>query len=192
MHFFGGADLGPQPPVNATSETVMPGSPVQVQGMDDRAAAAAASIDLAIDEIVALVNKLRSVRTKVPSDRENAKSLVTIGSRLKTFLHLVTATGYPLPEKENIGPNQYSWPETAARMGVKRGNKRRVTGKVDSGLTAQHIGEPNRKRPADNDPYCYAPSFIFVSCASLSHHVYYRPVPFDLPDYFGLCRYLDI
>ena len=39
------------------------------------------------------------------------------------------------------------------RMGVKRGNKRHVTGKVDSGLTAQHIGEPNHKRPADNDPY---------------------------------------
>ena len=38
-------------------------------------------------------------------------------------------------------------------MGVKHGNKRHVTGKVDSVLTAQHIGEPNRKRAADNDPY---------------------------------------
>ena len=102
-----------------------------------------------------LADELRSIRTQVPSNRENAKSLAAIGSRLKTFLHSVTATGdgSPLPEKEDIGPNQYSWPETAARMGVKRGNKRRVTGKVDSALTAQHIGEPNRKRAADNDPY---------------------------------------
>ena len=156
VHFFGGADLGPQPPVNAASKTVMPGSLVQaqVQGTDDRAAAAAAaSIDLAINEIVALVNKLHRVHTKVPSDRENAKSLVMIGSWLKTFLHSVTAIGDPLPEKENIGPNQYSWPETAMQMGVKCSNKHRMTGKVDSRLTAQHIGKPNHKRPADNNPY---------------------------------------
>jgi len=44
----------------------------------------------------------------------------------------------------------------------------------------------------DLDDPCYAPSFIFVSRASLSRHVYYRPVSFDLPDYFRLCRYLDI
>ena len=31
VHFFGGADLGPQPPVNTASEMVTPGSPVQVQ-----------------------------------------------------------------------------------------------------------------------------------------------------------------
>jgi uncharacterized protein YbjT (DUF2867 family) len=38
-------------------------------------------------------------------------------------------------------------------MGVKCGNKSHGKGKVDSALTAQHIGEPNRKRAADNDPY---------------------------------------
>jgi hypothetical protein len=35
---------------------------------------------------------------------------------------------------------------------VKHGNKRKK-GKVDSALTAEHIGEPNRKCAADNDPY---------------------------------------
>jgi hypothetical protein len=35
-------------------------------------------------------------------------------------------------------------------MGVKRGEKR--WGKVDSGLTAKHIGIPKHKRPID-DPY---------------------------------------
>ena len=37
-------------------------------------------------------------------------------------------------------------------MGVKRGGRKRQ-GKVDSTLMSQHIGEPNRKRAADNDPY---------------------------------------
>jgi hypothetical protein len=46
-----------------------------------------------------------------------------------------------------------TWPETATRMGVKRGNKPHKKGKVNSVLTAQHIGEPNHKHPADNDPY---------------------------------------
>ena len=51
---------------------------------------------------------------------------------------MATATaddGSHLPEKENIALNQHSWPETAARMGVKRGNKAKK-GKVDSALTA--------------------------------------------------------
>ena len=37
-------------------------------------------------------------------------------------------------------------------MGENRGKKRH-RGKVDSSLTAQHIGVPNRKRAADDDPY---------------------------------------
>ena len=53
--------------------------------------------------------------------------------------------GSHLPEKENITPNQHSWPETAAQMGVKRDNKAKK-GKVNSALTAEHIGERNRKR----------------------------------------------
>ena len=57
-----------------------------------------------------------------------------------------------LPEKENLGPNQLSWPKTATRMGVKCGGRKRQ-GKVDSALTFQHISEPNRKRAANNDPY---------------------------------------
>ena len=60
--------------------------------------------------------------------------------------------GSRLPEKENFGPNQLSWPKTATQMGVKRGG-RKCQGKVDSALTSQHISEPNRKRAANNNPY---------------------------------------
>jgi hypothetical protein len=71
------------------------------------------------------------------------------------LLHSATAAdnGFQLPEKENISPNQHFWPETAAQMGVKRGNKHTRKGKVDSVLTAQHISEPNCKCAADDDPY---------------------------------------
>src|SRR6266700_7040397 len=59
--------------------------------------------------------------------------------------------GSCLLEKEQITPNQLSWPSTAARMGVKRGEKR-CHGKVDSKLMAEDIGVPKHKRPCD-DPY---------------------------------------
>jgi hypothetical protein len=66
---------------------------------------------------------------------------------------MAAGNGSYLPEKESIGPNQCTWPETAKQMGVKHGNKPHKKGKVDSALMAQHIGKPNRKRPADNNPY---------------------------------------
>ena len=56
-----------------------------------------------------------------------------------------------LLEKEQIAPNQLSWPPTAARMGIKH-SERKGCGKVDSMRTAEHTGMPKRKRPAD-DPY---------------------------------------
>src|SRR5580658_5651450 len=76
-----------------------------------------------------------------------------IESRLNTLMLSATATENDswLPEKEHIAPNQYTWPETAAQMGEKRGKKKHC-GKVDSMLTSQHIGEPNHKQ-ANDDPY---------------------------------------
>ena len=57
-----------------------------------------------------------------------------------------------LPERENISPNQHSWPETAAQMGEKHGMKH-CQGKVDSMLIAQHIGESNCKHANNDNPY---------------------------------------
>jgi len=86
--------------------------------------------------------------------RDHAKSINLIQSRLNALLLSATEVGdgSHLPEKENIGPNQCSWPKTALKMGVKCGKIRRK-GKVDSTLTAQHIGEPNCKRASEYDPY---------------------------------------
>ena len=57
-----------------------------------------------------------------------------------------------LLEKENIAPNQHSWPEMAAQMRVKCSNKTKK-GKVDSALTAEHIDERNHKHATNHDPY---------------------------------------
>ena len=56
-----------------------------------------------------------------------------------------------LLEKEQIAPNQLSWPPTAVCMGIKCG-ERKCHGKVDSTCTAEHIGMPKCKRPV-GDPY---------------------------------------
>ncbi|KAF8495465.1 hypothetical protein F5888DRAFT_1804847 [Russula emetica] len=114
---------------------------------------ATASIISVANNIISLAQELIS---KAPNDLEIAKSVNLFQSRFSALVLSATAASDgngSLPEKENIGPNQRSWLETAARMGVKHGNKRREKGKVDSALTAQHISEPNRKRAADNDPY---------------------------------------
>jgi hypothetical protein len=158
VHFFGGADLGPQPPRNgsgsdrsATSDSAenkSPGQPVGHSADDD---ARAASIQRRTNNIISLSHRLIS---QAPRGASIDKSLAMIESRLNALVLSGTEPddGSRLPEKENIAPNQHSWPETAARMGEKRGKKGRK-GKVDSGLTAQHIGEPNRKRSANDDPY---------------------------------------
>ena len=124
LHFFGGADPGPQPPVNAGASS----SPVQRDGstahMDDSAAISV------IKDIFRLSQELISKGPSDPGIANSLNSLKSIRSGLRELLN-----GSPLLEKENIAPNQRSWPETAARMGVKRVNKR-PNGKVDSALTA--------------------------------------------------------
>jgi len=140
-HFFGGADLGPQPPDNTSDDK----SPAQQDGnangstnggTDD----ATASIISAANEIARLSQELL---TKAPSNPRMVKSLNLMRSQLNAFM-LMTTEGSRLPEKENIAPNQHTWLEMAVQMGEKRGKKHHA-GKVDSTQMAQHIGEHNRK-----------------------------------------------
>ena len=105
-----------------------------------------------------MIRLMEELIARAPQDpgiaKSYTKSVNSMRSQLRALLLSATADddGSRLPEKENLGPNQLSWPETATRMGVKRGGRKRQ-GKVDSALTSQHIGEPNRKRAANNDPY---------------------------------------
>ena len=155
IHFFGEANLGPQPPeyggsnaANASElvELKSPGQPVSSMRNNN----AVASIISAANDNIELLQKLI---TKAPSDLKIARSLNSIQSQLTALLSAMAIDdGSWLPEKESIAPNQHTWLETAARMGEKHGTKR-SRGKVDSALMAQHIGEPNCKCMTDNDPY---------------------------------------
>ncbi len=103
------------------------------------------------------MSSVPSVAVNIPAVLEPAQG-PRIAKSLAMFLSalLVPDSGSRLPEKENIAPNQHTWPETAARMGENHGKKRCHGKELTAGLTAQHIGdigEPNRKQSANDDLY---------------------------------------
>ena len=114
-----------------------------------------ASLISAAKDMIHLMEELISRAPQDPGIAKSyTKSVNLMRSQLSALLLSAMADddGSRLPEKENLSPNQLSWPETATQMGVKRGGHKRQ-GKVDSALTSQHLSEPNRMRAADNDPY---------------------------------------
>ena len=126
----------------------MPKSPAQQDG-----SAANLKMRASLNSVVNNIFRLaHSILETVPADLDPdmVKSLKMARSQLNAVQRNMNDNGSWLPEKEQIAPNQLSWPSTAAHMGVKQGEKRR--GKVDSALTAEHIGVPKRKRTND-DPY---------------------------------------
>lgn len=155
VHFFGGGlegiGLGPQAPVNASASEAEPD--VSKLPAPQDGSACSSKIRAAIDSDLRDIDRLqRELFEMMPAnpDPETAKSIKMARSQLNALRLSMSDNASRLPEKERIGPNQLSWPPTAARMGVKRGEKRR--GKVDSAHTAEHIGVPKRKRGND-DPY---------------------------------------
>lgn len=73
----------------------------------------------------------------------------------KYILSSAIAGNRAFPDKEQIPPNQKSWPETAERMGVKRAPKRKRLPE-ERGQTERSIGPIKGKRQRrliDDDPY---------------------------------------
>ncbi|KAN0130640.1 hypothetical protein V8E53_011533 [Lactarius tabidus] len=151
QHFFGVGKVEPQGPTSQPSP-IAPASLNTKNGNATYDMNGAASLISVTNEIIALSHELL-MRTPKPEDiSDTVKSLRSVSKHLAAVVASGTGDGPLLPEKERIAPNQHSWTETAQRMGVKRIKKRR--GKVDSALTAEHIGEINRKRTRENeDPY---------------------------------------
>jgi hypothetical protein len=158
VHFFGGGleggleglGLRPQAPVNASASEVEPDIP---ESPAPQGSAGNSKTHAVIMSDLRDINRLYlSLSEKMPADPspETAKSIKMARAQLNAVELSIDDDRSRLPEKEQFGPNQLSWPPTAARMGVKRGEKRRA--KVDSALTAEHIGVPKRKRP-NEDPY---------------------------------------
>ena len=136
VHFFKGAELGPQPPDNGTSDSSDGTSPIEPVEYESLAQLVGSSTH---DTIISAANDsiklLQHLITKAPSDPKIAKSLNLIQSQISALLLATAVDNARLPEKENISPNQHSWLETAARMGEKHGMKC-CWGKVDSVLMA--------------------------------------------------------
>jgi hypothetical protein len=186
VHFFGGGVVGPWAPVNESTserEPDVPKSPAQQDGSVGNTKTHASVISAAND----IVRTAQEILVMAPVDPETAKSLQMARSQLNAVLLSVKDNGSRLPEKEQIAPNQLSWPPTAARMGVKRGEKRR-RGKVDSALTAEHIGVPKRKRTND-DPYGAGeqsgkrakPDAVSTAANARARAAAERPPPASLP-----------
>ena len=114
VHFFGGVDLGPQPPRDGTSnnasKSVKHESPGQPVGCTCDHNAAKSIISAANDNI----KLLQQLIMKAPSDPKIAKSLNAIRSQISALLSVTAVDDTRLPEKEKISPNQHSWPETVA------------------------------------------------------------------------------
>jgi hypothetical protein len=194
VHFFRGGlgdGLRPQAPNNASAseaEPVVPKSPAQQEGPGNAGnAKTRASMISTANDITCLALEIQEILVIAPANLEMAKSLQMARSQLNAMrLGLNDNDGSWLPEKEQIGPNQLSWPPTATQMGVKCGKKRR--GKVDSALTGEHIGAPKRKRTND-DPYGAGehsgkrtkPNAVSTAANTRAHAAAERPPPASLP-----------
>ena len=139
QHYFGGAPLAP-------SHSSSPPNPTALELPLSQGTNPVAAYLSALDEVIVLS---RHLMTQVLTP-EKVKSIRGIIAHLNA-ISTSTTNGERLPEKDMIAPHRLTWPETSHHMGVRRGQKR---GKVDSALTAELMGEPNRKRNhMDGDPY---------------------------------------
>ena len=99
-----------------------------------------------------------SLSQMLTSRQESAPNPAIIEAFRSAKYSLTTAIGSldgkaALPEKENIAPNQKSWPETAERMGAKK-IPRCPCLADEHGLTERSIGAVKGKRKhIHNDPY---------------------------------------
>src|SRR6266849_7783924 len=140
VHFFGGGieGGGPHAPVNTSEELAEPDASKSPAHQDGSAGKSGCPTLISnINYINRLTQEILEMVSADP-DLETVKSVKLAGLQLNAVRISLTGNGPQLPDKEQIAPNQLSWPPTAMCMGVKCGEKRR--GKVDSTLTAEHIG----------------------------------------------------
>src|SRR6266852_6510163 len=128
VHFFGGGieGGGPHAPVNTSEELAEPDapkSPAHQEGSAGKSRCPTLISD--INYINRLTQEILEMVLADP-DPETVKSVKLAGSQLNAVRISLTGNGPRLPDKEEIAPNQLSWPPTAACMGVKRGEKCKV------------------------------------------------------------------
>ncbi|KAH9012544.1 hypothetical protein EDB84DRAFT_1680663 [Lactarius hengduanensis] len=91
-----------------------------------------------------------------PSSPGTVRSLRLVESRLTAVIQNSRASQSPLPDREDLPPNQRTWTETAERMGAKRQKRSHPTNSSSPAPpAAERIGMLNRKQPRvkNTDPY---------------------------------------
>jgi hypothetical protein len=92
-------------------------------------------------------------------------AIMEVALTLKYLLSLEIAGTGAFPDKEEISPNQKSWPETVERMGIKRAPKQKRLPK-ECGQTERCIGPTKGKRQWQlNDDDAYAGGERSGKCA---------------------------
>jgi hypothetical protein len=110
-------------------------------------------------EAQALAQELISLSQNLACKKIGQSHLPVFIETLRTAKYTLTAVDASaegtsaLPDRESVVPNQKSWGETAARMGIKHPPKRKCLPK-ERGLTEQAIGvTKGRHRTNNNNPY---------------------------------------
>jgi len=110
------------------------------------------------EEILTLMWKIISLSQNLATKKINQSHYPAVIEAIRSAKYsLVVADASAegtsaLSDKEFIAPNQKSWSETAARMGVKQPLKQKCLPK-EHGLMEQAIGITSRRRCTNNDPY---------------------------------------
>ena len=142
-HFFGNGDqlIDSVPTVRA----VEPEGPSDVRGN-----ATATSI---LENVINVSRDFLSDGT--PSSPGTVRSLHMVEAHLTAVVQCSRSSESPLPDKEDVPPNQHTWTETAQRMGAQRRKRPRPTTTTSSPepTATLRIGNLNRKQPRLTDPY---------------------------------------
>jgi hypothetical protein len=137
------------PPV---PETVNPAvAPAESEDSPDARSNASAAI---LEKVISVSREFLS--DGAPSSPGTVRSLQVVEAHLTAVVRSSRSSESPLPDKEEIAPNQHSWTETAQQMGVQRRKRHRpATASTTEPSATQRIGELNRKCPRlqDKDPY---------------------------------------
>ena len=136
-----------------TPETEDPAvAPVESEdSADSRSDASAAAI---LETVITVSREFLS--DGAPSSPGTIRSLQAVEAHLTAVVRSSRSSESPLPDRQEIPPNQHSWTETARQMGIQRWKRRRPTNASSTKPSAtQRIGDLNRKRPRlqDTDPY---------------------------------------
>ena len=147
-HFFESVELT----FESVDLAILSVAPVEMEdSANSRSDASAAAI---VEKVISVSKEFLS--DGAPSSPGTVRSLQVVEAHLTAVVRTSRSSESPLPDKEEIPPNQHSWTETAQQMGVQRQKRRRPATEPSTELSAtQRIGELNRKRPRlqDSNPY---------------------------------------